>query len=304
MSGPPVAEATVIVLNVDAEVPDFYDFAQRHALDLIGSAPPVWMWTIAAGGNPPGTAEHVLGRWPRRFASDDSAGEALADTVEEYVRAGKSVGLVLLVRSPERLLRGAREAEPTGDAVPLLTPLAEALSRSRQYRTRFWSICAVLEGPQTALAGASRLVARPIDGRRAARAQGFATGLDTVMFLNPDYEGQVRLASDEQRACLRLAIDLARAGTEVWDALRPGPQSGRGRLFWLEVDGAGQPSRPHNLRRAVTATIEKKLSAAIDPKEEEDDSIGSNVRQLLRKYAPRVRALRHRATAVRMGLRL
>ena len=108
------------------------------------------------------------------------------------------------------------------------------------------------------------------------------------MFLNPDYEGQVRLASDEQRACLRLAIDLARAGADVWDALRPGPQSGRGRLFWLEVDGAGQPSRPHNLRRAVTATIEKKLSAAIDPKEEEDDSIGSNVRQLLRKYAPRV----------------
>ena len=146
----------------------------------------------------------------------------------------------------------------------------------------------MLEGPQTALAGASRLVARPIDGRRAARAQGFATGLDTVMFLNPDYEGQVRLASEEQRACLRLAIDLARAGTEVWDALRPGPQSGRGRLFWLEVDGAGQPSRPHNLRRAVTATIEKKLAAAIDPKEEEDDSIGSNVRQLLRKYAPRV----------------
>ena len=304
MSGPPVAEATVIVLNVDAEVPDFYDFAQRHALDLIGSAPPVWMWTIAAGGNPPGTAEHVLGRWPRRFASDDFAGEALADTVEEYVRAGSSVGLVLLY-APRSACCVVR-ARPSRPAMPChcsrlwrkRSPAAGNIGPDSR------SICAVLEGPQTALARASRLVARPIDGRRAARAQGFATGLDTVMFLNPDYEGQVRLTSDEQRACLRLAIDLARAGTEVWDALRPGPQSGRGRLFWLEVDGAGQPSRPHNLRRAVTATIEKKLAAAIDPKEEEDDSIGSNVRQLLRKYAPRVRALRHRAAAVRMGLRL
>jgi hypothetical protein len=290
MSAAPSADNVVFVVNIDAEASEFYDFAQRHALDLIGVAPPVWMWTI--GGAPPeGTAVNALGRWPRPFDRPETVATALAEAVQEYLKGDVRVGVLVLVRSPASLLHSPDQSDEGSQEpldLPLFAPLAKAIAGSRRRRDSFWSVCAVLEGPQSALKTASSVIARPI-GRAATEGTGkTSTGLDTIAFLNPDYEGFGVVTDVKVRAGLRLLIDILRSG-DLWDALRPSSEGGRPRILWLRTEPEGQLSRPSRLRHAITAVIDEKVRAAADPKASVEDEAKrrNTLRQFLAKHEPK-----------------
>lgn len=283
----PSGQATVIVVNIDADLAEFYGFAQLHAIDLIGSSPPVWVWTLASSEiAPSGTVEHVLGRWPRHFLAVDALGEALAEAVEEVLgRRGEptSVGIIVLARGTKSLLVGAEnEGEATAaPSIRVLDALGKVMARDRGYRSRIWKIAALLDGPQDIVDHVGDLLADPRDGADEGISQDTSIGFDTIAVINSAIDGQARLANNTTHANLRFIVDMIRGGGELWSALRPSGQGSRPRILWLRPEGTETTNRPLELRRAIAVAVEARLRASADPKAEEDTRLRGVIQKAL-----------------------